>query len=585
MRTLVYLPIYKVRADYMVRQGRAWSALEQMVLWKLANERANSVTLAELAGVPLRLIVECVIELIRAGWVTIHTGGDGVSFEGTDAGRKVSQMNRLPENIRRLRRSTALCMDRLSGTFFEPDDLTLVHRESLAPDALVLRPRLSKLVASPEGAVDRLYTKEDEAFEEWVDCRVSSVKYFAAVVFNGHSYEGLPSYAPPALRNAIHRELSLDTRSTPGINGGPVGSAVETRLETADGYSSASVHPDDFVIGGDAHFECLKGVFERAQTFVLVHTCFVGPSAVRRLLPIMEVAAARGVQIDLLWGQRNEGLDEKARQEFLIAKSMFDKLNVEVKPRIRFAERETGSHAKVVLADSGHEGAYEAYVGSCNWLSSLFRSIEVSIRVREPRVIGTIAGALATLRIHPSKGWDADVYRLSELRDKCRKASNCAEGTHSVAVVRDREHLAAVREARDSAKLDIFAVCDLLGPAGETSVFIPTEEAASSGARVLLVHNNLAKSVSPEKRETYEKELAEKDIELRTVSGVHSKFLTWDNDAILVTSFNWLATTPDPWKPRGAEIGILVKGPGLVETVKSRFWEAVGTRASSSDDH
>jgi cardiolipin synthase len=137
VRTLVYVPIYKVRADYMVRQGRVWSALEHMVLWKLAHERANSLALAELAGVPLRLIVECVIELIKAGWVTIYTSSDSVSFEATEWGQKVAAMNRLPENTRRLRQNTALCMDRLFGTFIEPDDLALVHRDSLALDAVV----------------------------------------------------------------------------------------------------------------------------------------------------------------------------------------------------------------------------------------------------------------------------------------------------------------------------------------------------------------------------------------------------------------------------------------------------------------
>jgi hypothetical protein len=544
-----------------------------MVLWKVAHERATSLTLAELAGVPLRLVVECIIELIKAGWVTIRTGDDGVSFEATESGSKVAAMNRLPENMRRLRRSTALCMDRLSGTFFEPDDLTVVHRESLASDALVLKPRVSKLVASPEGAVDRLYVKEDEAFEEWVDCRVTSIKYFAAVIVTGNAFEGLPSYAPPSLRHAVQHEAIADGPSSSADRSLNI-SNVEPRLETADGYSSACVLPDDFVVGGSAHFDNLKGVLERARTFVLVHTCFVSSSGVRRLMPFIESAAARGVQIDLLWGQRNEGLDEKARKDFLAAKLIFEKLTAEFKSRIRFAERETGSHAKVVLADSGHEGAYEAYVGSCNWLSSLYRSIEVSIRVREPRVIGTIAGALATLRVHPSRPWDADVYRLSELRDRCRKAPECLDGTHSVTVVRDREHLAAIREARDSAKSDVLAVCDLLGPAGETSVFIPSQEAAASGAKVTLVYNTLARTVSPERRDQHAQELAAIGIELRPIANVHAKFLTWDDDAILVTSFNWLATTPDPWKPRGAEIGILVKGPGLVESVRSRFLEA-----------
>jgi hypothetical protein len=52
--------------------------------------------------------------------------------------------------------------------------------------------------------------------------------------------------------------------------------------------------------------------------------------------------------------------------------------------------------------------------------------------------------------------------------------------------------------------------------------------------------------------------------------------MTWDEDAFLITSFNWLATTPDPWKPLGAEIGVIVKGPGLAEMLRARFCELAG---------
>ncbi len=58
--------------------------------------------------------------------------------------------------------------------------------------------------------------------------------------------------------------------------------------------------------------------------------------------------------------------------------------------------------------------------------------------------------------------------------------------------------------------------------------------------------------------------------------------MTWDKDALIVTSFNWLATTPDPWKPRGAEIGIVVKGPGLVERLQDQFCQLAGIEVPST---
>ena len=143
---------------------------------------------------------------------------------------------------------------------------------------------------------------------------------------------------------------------------------------------------------------------------------------------------------------------------------MFDQLPPQKRSRIRFAERGTGSHAKVILADSGVHGRKEAYVGSCNWLSSLYRSVEVSIWLREARVVGTIAASLAWSAFPLSRKWTADVYRLAELRNECVRNEAKRAGTHRIAVIRDREHLAAVREARDTARSRIFAACDLFGP-------------------------------------------------------------------------------------------------------------------------
>jgi hypothetical protein len=152
--------------------------------------------------------------------------------------------------------------------------------------------------------------------------------------------------------------------------------------------------------------------------------------------------------------------------------------------------------------------------------------------------------------------WTADVYRLAEIRDECFRSEAPRDGTHSIAIVRDREHLAAIREARDVAKSRIFAACDLLGPAGETSVFVPARAAAKDGINITLIHNSLARSLPVEERDRAAAALSALGINLLSAKHVHGKFMIWDDEALLITSFNWLATTPDPWKPRGAEIGV-----------------------------
>lgn len=563
----VYVPVYKVKADYIVQQGRNWSPFEHMVLWQLAQKRATSLELAEQAGVPVRLVVECLIELMNAGWVDVRTGGNAVSFEATLRGRKAAELISLPRATRSLKRRTTLCMDRLAMGFFEPEDLTLIHEESLPKNAVVLRPRVFKLTMTPAGSLDRLYMLEDETFEEWVDYRITSQRFYALLTIVGENVQGLPPYAPPELSDAILEEVSTGQEQVEA----PEVVAKPSSLKTGDGYCLTEVHPDDLVLGGPEHLAAVQHVFKEANSFVLLHTCFIHPDAVRKLMPAIEAAAKRDVDIDLLWGQRNDRLQGWAIKAFLDVKMIFDKLPPALRRRIRFADRETGSHAKVILADSGPNATFEAYVGSCNWLSSRYESIEFSLRVREPWAIGSIATALAHLRVPSSGRWSPDIYRLVELRSACRRLGRRENGSHQLAMVIDREHLAAVREARDSAKETIVAVCDLLGPAGETSVFVPARTAAEAGAQVHLCYNTLAQTLSVEERDRFASDLVQHGIALETCNQLHAKFMTWDQDALLVTSFNWLAATLDPWKPRGSEIGMLVKGPGLVPIVLDRF--------------
>jgi phosphatidylserine/phosphatidylglycerophosphate/cardiolipin synthase-like enzyme len=128
------------------------------------------------------------------------------------------------------------------------------------------------------------------------------------------------------------------------------------------------------------------------------------------------------------------------------------------------------------------------------------------------------------------------------------------------------------------------AVCDLLGPAGETSVFVPVRATDRSSVSVRLMHNKLARTLSIEERDRTAASLAAVGIQLLSVEHTHGKFMTWDDDALLITSFNWLATSLDLWKPRGAEIGIVVKGAGLVEHLQTKFRQLAGIAPSTNAD-
>jgi phosphatidylserine/phosphatidylglycerophosphate/cardiolipin synthase-like enzyme len=87
--------------------------------------------------------------------------------------------------------------------------------------------------------------------------------------------------------------------------------------------------------------------------------------------------------------------------------------------------------------------------------------------------------------------------------------------------------------------------------------------AAGTGTHVTLLYSHLTRTLPEQHRDAAVAELQQLGIELRYVKDLHAKFLVWDDDTLVVSSFNWLATTPDPWKPVGAEVGLLIRGKGI----------------------
>ena len=51
---------------------------------------------------------------------------------------------------------------------------------------------------------------------------------------------------------------------------------------------------------------------------------------------------------------------------------------------------------------------------------------------------------------------------------------------------------------------------------------------------------------------------------------LHAKLLAWDDDAVVITSQNWLSADPPDDKPR-SEIGISIRSPGIARQIIDRF--------------
>lgn len=566
MSRLAFLPVYRVAFAYQIRQGRSWTPLEHLLLWRLSEERHTTEALAAETDIPVRIIVEALINLMQAGWVHIAVAGEQLRFEASQLGTKVLRLRELPPEDNLRKRGMTLLMDRVGNEFLVPEDVTLVHKDRLPQDALMLEPRAFKLTIDPQSCLDRLDIRANEVFEQWIDYRVTSQQFFAQVSMVAGELVGLPTYASPELRSAIVGEIG---NADLGIEDG---AAAIQMVMPKRAYRKISVTADDLIVGGMAHKEALEGLITRARSRLIIHSCFIREKGVNALLPLLTEAAKREVQIDLLWGVREDQLDEEGRADLASALKALDGVPAVLKQRISLSAADTGSHAKVVIADTA-AGRFEALVGSCNWLSTVYGSVEISIRVRDSWLIGELAAILAGLRMPPSGRWSPEVHRLVAIRGECATRELTA-GNADCRVIIDGEHLLSLREARDLASDRIVAGCDLFGKAAEISAFVPMK-GADPKVSIELLYAKATKAQEPREADAVAA-LAAKGIHLKVAQRLHGKFLSWDADDVLITSFNWLATTADPWKPKGAEIGLHIRQYGLADELVARVMDAVG---------
>lgn len=574
----VALPLFKLEVTYLVRHGRRWSALEHLLLWACRTPR-TAAYLAEQCAMPTRLISESLLNLLRVGWVEIHITPSATSFSTTEGGAAAAGKP-MPDHLLETKvRSVVLYQERLTGELFSLQELTVKHRKQLAAGSVEeLEPELHRpLVLGPD-LVDRLPLRRDDTFERLRDLpNMLPGDLFAIVEVDDKGFADLPDRTPSSLSLAIARALGEEGKPTQVPKTGRTRAAPTT--DAALGLPLAkrgTMHPvafsaDDLIVGGQPTLNAARAVIEAARHVVIIHSTFIGRN-IANLLPSLQAAAERNVQVYVNWGRADDPEGIEANPSEVNARLAITRLPAEARNNITLGVGTTGSHAKIILADNGHESEYVALLGSCNWLDSPYHSIEASIRIRDPRLLSSIAAALANL-IAPVVNTDPVVSRLLDIHGETATRPQ-PSSPHRAMLVLDDDHYAAVRDAMNEASSNdrVLLASHKLGHAGDITVFEPMREAAKAGAKVKLIYNKRVPNFGEDLVATKILSLAQQGVTLqRGETEMHAKFLVW-KDTLLVTSFNFLSASPARGV-RGSEIGILLHGPGVVQGFTTKLAE------------
>jgi cardiolipin synthase A/B len=292
------------------------------------------------------------------------------------------------------------------------------------------------------------------------------------------------------------------------------------------------------------------------------------------LLPALLHAAGRGVKTDLLWGQDDvSGATSSSRVaadglKAAVATAGRDDL-------ITIHPFSTNSHAKIVVADNG-KGAWYALVGSCNWLASDFQSFEASMRLRDPALVGTLIRRLAGLARGRPGLWDELSIEMTVLGRRVEALPRGSGRTVPMRLLFAPDHEKLVLEARDRAKRRIFVLSHRIGIAAKSVALQPTLSAVkANNVSASFFYGRTTGPLSGADGADLIREFAKEGLAIRPVHKprIHAKVLGWDDDALAVSSLNWLSADPAD-AALYSEVGVLIEAPRIADNFIRLFENA-----------
>jgi hypothetical protein len=165
----------------------------------------------------------------------------------------------------------------------------------------------------------------------------------------------------------------------------------------------------------------------------------------------------------LLWGLQSDPEDKDRSSKIVAARSVLELLPPRVRALVQLSPVSSGSHAKIMMFDSDGGSKIETIIGSCNFLSSEFDWLEMSLRTRSLRFAKQVLSRLLAAQLPTSGSWSPVARRLeSRWKSIARLVEDVNEtGSHSLALLIDDDHYACVTTARDESVsvIDMVVIC------------------------------------------------------------------------------------------------------------------------------
>lgn len=577
----VAVPVLKGRSTFVVDKGRNWSSIEHLLLEALARRPWTSRSLAEAGSLPRLVVVEAITRLMRAGWVELAHSESQILFSATARGRTVCSLAELPSVVERGSKTISYIIDLIGGGVFRKRSLIL-HKDheliSLYGNRCVrIEPTSIEATLDPNEIISALLD-DDETFIATERSGTSRLNLLTSV--RDGVIDGLPDnkelrYLREAIHEASRTQIATSATQEPTIHSLPKNWRQQFDLQPAQEHP-IKFSSSDLILDGPAHRNELINLLDTARTVAIIHSTFIRAEAFFDIFDNIRNAINRGVRVHVMWGQ-NEDEDERASTQLAIKQILSTTEVRSLGDNLVIHPFSTGSHAKILIADSVSHKGYTAVIGSCNWLSSGFASYEVSIRLQDPNIVEEVVRKLSALVPVRNGDWTKFSSELVHLRMSVASAPRRGQSNASASIVIGAMHNDEILRARDNSTSKIFVVSHRLGAVASPSVLVPLKAAIrNKGIDATVFYGRSQKPVTRSTEREMNDEASEKGIDINCIKRprIHAKFVAWDEDDAVITSLNWLSADPSGLDNLN-EIGVRIHAAGVATALTASFNEAI----------
>jgi hypothetical protein len=581
--TEIRIPLTEIRVKYQASTRRPVTELDQLVMQAIAAGASSVDSLKPIFQLPERLLVECLVDLMDMALLALDTSGSG--FRLTEFGMRSLESQGVISFSERLD---------------DADEMTLLREDlagRIAPGEVVRYDREKGDLQSPDfrasvpyGEVEQILIQKLKRDGKHLHSVESIVPVRDGISFkvtvDRAAISGLPSQWSH-LRPLIQAEVEERT----GISRAAFQRVPENEQVYAL-WTKASINVSDLLLKASTHEEVLVKAIEQAHSRLLILSAHVSETVLNKIKQPIKAAIQRGVRVDILWGLPS--LDEggvshaKTTKKWLqeIRKSLSDSSG----DQLTVNEEPLNTDAKVLVWDA-RDGAFQAIVGSYNWLYGLDSpsadclGSEVGIRLNDPRLVGNICTTLS--------GWlEARGQQLSGVALRWRNiglelaqkephsAADDDAAATKVRVIYDESHAEILREGLVNASQRILVTSHKLNRSATGSAnngggkldWLPRRNPISEFQFVLVAGKNPNKdSWTPEDQNRLEELVKTVDGSISLGEGTHARVLVYD-DVAVVSGYNFLSTTHDK-----RQVGVMLQGTAVADAL----WNAMVPHQSS----